>query len=75
MKPSFAITAPDMKINQHLGCVKSLNSSGVSSCSTCKSVFSEAEMGSVKGPGAEQKKGPPQMIPGVLSLKCMIYAE
>lgn len=73
MKPLLEITAPDVKINQHLGCAKSLDSSGVSSCSTCKSVSSEAEMGSVKG--EEQKRGPPQMIHGALSLKCVMYAE
>lgn len=56
VKSLLEITAPNIKINQHLGYVKSLNSSGFSSCYTSKFVFSTAEMGSVKAKG-ESKKG------------------
>lgn len=57
MKPLLEITASNIKINQHLGYGKSLNSSGLSSCYTSKLVFSAAEMGSVKAKGESRKEG------------------
>lgn len=57
VKPLLEITTPNIKINQHLGYVTSLNSSGFSSWYTSKLVFSAAEMGTAEAKGESRKGG------------------